>query len=138
MIIEEIKDEYQTVSNNLLNVKINTEYASLYSQAADYAKNAYQKIVESYQGGFSTKLDVDNYLAQYLSYEAQKISFLGKREQAISDLLESMGWPQNINITLREPLAISEKWPIAQTTNKDGNKNNERIKNLSIQSQKHI
>ena len=26
MIIEEIKDEYQTVSNNLLNVKINTEY----------------------------------------------------------------------------------------------------------------
>ena len=137
MIIEEIKDEYQTVSNNLLNVKINTEYASLYSQAADYAKNAYQKIVESYQGGFSTKLDVDNYLAQYLSYEAQKISFLGKREQAISDLLESMGWPQNINITLREPLAISEKWPIGTDDSiKMGIENNERIKNLSIQSQK--
>ena len=48
-----------------------------------------------------------------------------------------MGWPQNINITLREPLAISEKWPIGTDDSiKMGIENNERIKNLSIQSQK--
>ena len=137
MIIEELKNEYQTASNNLLDVKINDAYVKLYGRAADYAKSAYNKIVESYQGGFSTKIDVDNYLAQYLAYKAQKASFLGKREEAISSLLESMGWPQDVEIILKDPLVVSEKWPIEKDESlKLARKNSEKIKNLAIQSQK--
>jgi outer membrane protein TolC len=125
------------VANNILNVKINDKYVALYSKAAIYAKNAYTKIVESYLGGFSTKIDVNNYKAQYLAYEAKEATYLGKKKEAISSLLESMGWPQDIDIDLTDELLISSKWPI----NKDESismaiKNSEKIRNLAIQSRK--
>ena len=44
MIIEELKNEYQTVTNNLLEVKINDAYIELYDRAANYAKAAYDKL----------------------------------------------------------------------------------------------
>ena len=137
MIIEELKNEYQTVTNNLLEVKINDAYIELYDRAANYAKAAYDKIIKSYLGGFSTKIDVDNYLAQYLAYKARKASYLGKRQEAVSSLLESMGWPQNVELILKDPLIVSEKWPIDKEQSlKLARKNSEKIKNLAIQSQK--
>jgi outer membrane protein TolC len=137
MITEELKNEYQTVSNNLLEVKINDRYVSLYTKAADYAKSAYDKILESYLGGFSTKIDVNNYLAQYLVYKAQKATFSGKREEAVSSLLQSMGWPQNVEIILEDPLLISEKWPISKNKSLElAQAHSEKVKNLAIQSQK--
>ena len=137
MIIEELKNEYKKVTNNLLNVKINDKFVDLYSKAADYAKKAYTNIVESYLGGFSTKIDVINYEAQYLAYEAKEATYLGKKKEAISNLLESMGWPQDIDIDLTDDLRISGKWPI----NEDESiamaiNNSEKIRNLAIQSHK--
>ena len=137
MIIEELKNEYKTVTNNLLNVKINDKFLELYSKAADYAKTAFKRIVESHLGGFSTEIDVNNYKAQYLAYEAKEATYVGKKEKAISNLLKSMGWPQDTNIGLADDLTISSKWPI----NKDESvtmaiKNSEKIRNLGIQSQK--
>ena len=137
MIVEEIKSEYQTVSNDLLTIKINDRYIDLYTKAAEYAKAAYDKIVESYSGGFSTKIDVDSYLAQYLSYKAQKTTYIGKREEAVSSLLDSLGWPQNIKVILEDPLVISERWPISKVRSlKMALEYSEKIKNLAIQSQK--
>ena len=137
MIIEELKNEYKKVTNNILNVKINDKFVDLYSKAADYAKKAYTNIVESYLGGFSTKIDVINYEAQYLAYEAKEATYLGKKKEAISNLLESMGWPQDIDIDLTDDLRISGKWPI----NEDESiamaiNNSEKIRNLAIQSHK--
>ncbi|MDC3044302.1 TolC family protein, partial [bacterium] len=137
MIIEELKNEYKKVTNNLLNVKINDKFVDLYSKAANYAKKAYTNIVESYLGGFSTKIDVINYEAQYLAYEAKEATYLGKKKEAISSLLESMGWPQDIDIDLTDDLKISSKWPI----NEDESiamaiNNSEKIRNLAIQSHK--
>ena len=137
MIIEELKNEYKTVTNNLLNVKINKKFVELYSKAANYSKTAFKRIVESYSGGFSTEIDVNNYKAQYLAYKAKEATYMGKKEKAISNLLKSMGWPQDTNIGLKDDLTISNKWPI----NKDESitmaiKNSEKIRNLGIQSQK--
>ena len=137
MIIEELKNEYKKVTNNILNVKINDKFVDLYSKAADYAKKAYTNIVESYLGGFSTKIDAINYEAQYLAYEAKEATYLGKKKEAISSLLESMGWPQDIDIDLTDDLKISGKWPI----NEDESiamaiNNSEKIRNLAIQSHK--
>lgn len=137
MIIEELENEYKTVTNNLLDVKINDKFVDLYSKAADYAKIAFKRIVESYLGGFSTEIDVNNYEAQYLAYEAKEATYQGKKEEAISNLLKSMGWPQDTNIGLEDDLNISSMWPI----NKEESiamaiKNSEKIRNLGIQSQK--
>ena len=80
-----------------------------------------------------TKIDVDSYLAQYLAYKAQKASYLGKRQEAISNLLESMSWPQNVELILEDPLIVSEKWPIDRDESlKLARKNSEKIKNLAI------
>jgi outer membrane protein TolC len=137
MIIEEVKNEYKTINDNILKVKINDKFVELYSKAADYAKTAFKRIVESYLGGFSTDIDVNNYKAQYLAYEAKEATYMGKKGEAISNLLKSMGWPQDTNIGLVDDLTISSKWPI----NKNESitmaiKNSEKIRNLAIQSQK--
>ena len=41
----------------------------MYSKAADYSKTAFKRIVESYSGGFSTEIDVNNGLLPEIHIE---------------------------------------------------------------------
>ena len=139
LILAAIKDEYENIVTNLLNVKVNNLYLELYKKAVDYSKKSYQETHELYKAGYTTKIDVDNNFAQYRSYQAEMANYLGQKKKSISNLLSEMNWPQGSKINLVNRLKISNNWPLTiKQSIYLAKKQSEKLKNLEIQSQNSL
>jgi outer membrane protein TolC len=130
-----VKQKLQSLRLAIVSVQSADKLIKAYQNSAAFAKKAYEQILKSYQGGYATKIDVDNYFALYNGYQANVAASMATRQAAVSQLLAQMSWPQTIDIEMSDNLEPPKDWPIDLANSiKLADKNSELIQNLIIQS----
>jgi outer membrane protein TolC len=130
-----VKQKLQSLRLAIVSVQSADKLIKAYQNSAAFAKKAYEQILKSYQGGYTTKIDVDNYFALYNGYQANVAASMATRQAAVSQLLAQMSWPQTIDIEMSDNLEPPKDWPIDLANSiKLADKNSELIQNLIIQS----
>lgn len=130
-----LKQKLQSLRLAVLQIQAADNLIAAYTQSAKFAKSAYEQILKSYEGGYSTKIDVDNYYALYNSYQANVATSISARQTAVSQLLAQMSWPQSVDIEVNGSMQQPREWPMSL---KDSivlaNQNSEQVKALILQS----
>ena len=130
-----IKQKLQSVRLAILGIQTADELIKAYKQSAEFAKSAYQQILMSYNKGYSTKIDVDNYYALYNGYQANVATSLSSRQTAVSQLLAQLSWPQTIDIDVDGKMQEPRNWPLTlQQSLTSADRHSEQVQTLIIQS----
>ena len=130
-----VKQKLQSVQLAVLSIQAADQLISAYSQSAKFAKSAYEQILMSYQKGYATKIDVNNYYALYNAYQANVATSLSSRQSALSQLLGQLSWPQTIVIDVDGSMKQPKSWPLSlEDSLRYGRQNSEQVQTLMIQS----
>jgi len=130
-----VKQKLQSIRLAVLSIQTADQLISAYRKSAEFAKSAYAQILKSYNGGYSTKIDVDNYYALYNNYQANVASSLSNRQSAVSQLLSQMSWPQTVDIDVNGTMQTPRTWPLSLNSSVGYAKEySEQVQTLLIQS----
>lgn len=130
-----VKQKLQSLRLAVLQIQTADQLIAAYTESAKFAKSAYEQILKSYEGGYSTKIDVDNYYALYNSYQANVATSISSRQAAVSQLLSQMSWPQSLDIELKGSMELPREWPMSLNESVGlANLNSEQVQLLVIQS----
>ena len=130
-----VKQKLQSVQLAVLSIQAADQLISAYRQSAKFAKSAYEQILMSYQKGYATKIDVNNYYALYNAYQANVATSLSSRQSALSQLLGQLSWPQTIVIDVDGSMKQPKSWPLSlEDSLRYGRQNSEQVQTLMIQS----
>lgn len=130
-----VKQKLQSLRLAVLQIQTADQLIEAYTQSANFAKSAYEQILKSYEGGYSTRIDVDNYYALYNSYQANLATSISSRQAAVSQLLSQMSWPQTVDIDVKGTMHKPKEWPLSlEKSIVFANANSEQVEALLIQS----
>lgn len=130
-----VKQKLQSLRLAVLQIQAADQLINAYKQSAKFAKSAYEQILKSYEGGYSTKIDVDNYYALYNSYQANVATSISSRQSAVSQLLSQMSWPQSVDLDIEGAMQQPREWPLTlQESLRFADQNSDQVQALIIQS----